>query len=122
SHYYLSVCEHHYHVLDNVRHLEALSLLLEFFLALCGGLFSRCCAFRRCCHAFWFFCHDITPFRSKPKSKNIAKLERSMLRPYKLPQPFLPTVFFLAATAPRRGPLRVRALVCVRWPRTGKLR
>jgi len=30
--------------------------------------------------------------------------------------------FFLAATAPLRGPLRVRALVCVRWPRTGKLR
>jgi len=32
-----------------------------------------------------------------------------MLRPYKLA--FLPTVFFFAATAPRRGPLRVRALV-----------
>src|ERR1700722_16930001 len=31
-------------------------------------------------------------------------------------------VFFFAATAPLRGPLRVRALVCVRWPRTGRLR
>src|SRR5690242_9727717 len=30
--------------------------------------------------------------------------------------------FFLLATVPLRGPLRVRALVCVRWPRTGKLR
>src|SRR5579872_2500515 len=30
--------------------------------------------------------------------------------------------FFLAATAPFRGPLRVRALVCVRWPRTGRFR
>src|SRR3990172_12489765 len=30
--------------------------------------------------------------------------------------------FFLAATVPRRGPLRVRALVCVRCPWTGKLR
>jgi hypothetical protein len=30
--------------------------------------------------------------------------------------------FFFAATAPLRGPFRVRALVCVRWPRTGKLR
>src|SRR5215471_11584641 len=30
--------------------------------------------------------------------------------------------FFLFATVPRRGPLRVRALVCVRWPRTGRLR
>src|ERR1700730_3810248 len=30
--------------------------------------------------------------------------------------------FFLAATAPLRGPFRVRALVCVRWPRTGRLR
>src|SRR5579864_2780525 len=29
---------------------------------------------------------------------------------------------FFAATAPLRGPLRVRALVCVRCPRTGKLR
>src|SRR3954454_21248911 len=31
------------------------------------------------------------------------------------------TVFFFA-TAPLRGPLRVRALVLVRWPRTGRLR
>ena len=34
---------------------------------------------------------------------------------------FLPGAFFLA-TAALRGPLRVRALVDVRWPRTGKLR
>ncbi len=43
-----------------------------------------------------------------------------------LPSPQIPYLramtFFLAATAPLRGPLRVRALVCVRWPRTGKLR
>src|ERR1039458_4714894 len=30
--------------------------------------------------------------------------------------------FFLLATVPRRGPLRVRALVWVRWPRTGSPR
>ena len=30
-------------------------------------------------------------------------------------------VFFLM-TAPLRGPFRVRALVLVRWPRTGRLR
>src|SRR5437870_12287129 len=36
--------------------------------------------------------------------------------------PFFPTTFFFAATAPRRGPFRVRALVCVRCPRTGRLR
>src|SRR5436190_15623228 len=30
--------------------------------------------------------------------------------------------FFLPATAPLRGPLRVRALVWVRWPRTGRPR
>ena len=29
--------------------------------------------------------------------------------------------FFLPATA-RRGPFRVRAFVCVRWPRTGRFR
>src|ERR1019366_8863705 len=34
----------------------------------------------------------------------------------------LPVAFFLFATVPRRGPLRVRALVCVRCPRTGRLR
>src|SRR5579864_5991282 len=31
-------------------------------------------------------------------------------------------VFFFAATVPLRGPLRVRALVCVRCPRTGRFR
>src|SRR5687768_10865983 len=30
--------------------------------------------------------------------------------------------FFLPATCIRRGPLRVRALVLVRWPRTGRPR
>src|SRR5919204_2123573 len=30
--------------------------------------------------------------------------------------------FFFCAIVPLRGPLRVRAFVCVRWPRTGKLR
>src|ERR1700733_7449909 len=30
--------------------------------------------------------------------------------------------FFFWATVPLRGPLRVRAFVCVRWPRTGRLR
>src|ERR1035441_1384046 len=33
-----------------------------------------------------------------------------------------PVAFFLFAPVPRRGPLRVRALVCVRCPRTGRLR
>src|ERR1039457_2456584 len=33
-----------------------------------------------------------------------------------------PAVFFLLATVPLRGPLRVRALVWVRCPRTGRLR
>jgi len=34
---------------------------------------------------------------------------------------FLPGAFFFAIVA-RRGPLRVRAFVCVRWPRTGSER
>src|ERR1700756_3836172 len=34
----------------------------------------------------------------------------------------LDAAFFLFATVPLRGPLRVRAFVCVRCPRTGKLR
>jgi len=32
----------------------------------------------------------------------------------------LVAVFFFAATVPLRGPFRVRALVCVRCPRTGR--
>src|ERR1700732_685047 len=35
---------------------------------------------------------------------------------------FRAATFFFAATAPFRGPLRVRALVCVRWPCTGRFR
>src|SRR4051812_50216148 len=35
---------------------------------------------------------------------------------------YLTAVFFLFATVPLRGPLRVRALVWVRCPRTGRLR
>src|SRR5206468_4312327 len=39
-----------------------------------------------------------------------------------LTHPFLPAgAFFLPATV-LRGPLRVRAFVCVLWPRTGRLR
>src|SRR5215471_13950243 len=37
------------------------------------------------------------------------------------PRYFLATAFFLPATV-RLGPRRVRALVRVRWPRTGRLR
>ena len=35
------------------------------------------------------------------------------------PSPYFLVAFFLPATAPRRGPLRVRELVWVRCPRTG---
>src|SRR5580700_3742532 len=42
--------------------------------------------------------------------------------PYSKPAYLRAMTFFLAATAPLRGPFRVRALVCVRWPRTGRLR
>src|SRR5215510_3530321 len=45
-----------------------------------------------------------------------------LLGPSPLAHPFLPTgAFFLPATV-LRGPLRVRAFVCVLWPRTGRLR
>ena len=44
-----------------------------------------------------------------------------VLSPYAI-RYVLPVAFFLFATVPRRGPLRVRALVCVRCPRTGRLR
>src|SRR5262249_18868168 len=57
-----------------------------------------------------------------------------ILNPYRAAEPargkFMPraedyvfaAAFFLLATVPLRGPLRVRALVWVRWPRTGRLR
>src|SRR5271167_2808441 len=35
---------------------------------------------------------------------------------------YLPVTFFLPVIVPLRGPLRVRALVCDRWPRVGRLR
>src|SRR6188472_3329553 len=40
---------------------------------------------------------------------------------YGLPAGAGPPIGFLAMS-PLRGPLRVRALVCVRWPRTGRPR
>ena len=36
--------------------------------------------------------------------------------------PYFLVSFFLVATVARRGPLRVRAFVFVRWPRTGSPR
>src|SRR5579859_1300717 len=57
----LRVVERRSHVHDTVRDNAALTLLLEFFLALCGR-FSWRCAFRRSCRGFWFFCHDSLRF------------------------------------------------------------
>ena len=52
---------------------------------------------------------------SEPRSEKLGT------RNCELATYFLPGAFFLA-TAALRGPLRVRAFVDVRWPRTGKLR
>src|ERR1700722_8236208 len=60
------------------------------------------------------------------RSNLTSKPDRKTSGPHSGPelhQPYLRAmVFFLAATAPLRGPLRVRAFVCVRWPRTGRFR
>src|SRR5581483_101743 len=80
-----------------------LAALLERLLALSSSLFflGNCCAFRR-----RFALRHL--FQPSPSA-----LSPSALQPY--------TVFFLAI-APLRGPLRVRALVRVRWPCTGRPR
>src|SRR5580658_10512862 len=44
------------------------------------------------------------------------------ITPLRLRRYVFADAFFLLATVPRRGPLRVRALVWVRWPRTGRPR
>src|SRR5262245_34433350 len=38
------------------------------------------------------------------------------------PSPYFFVAFFLPAIVCFRGPFRVRAFVCVRWPRTGRFR
>src|SRR5256885_3890849 len=100
----------------------ALALLLEFFFALrCCWRFSRgYCRVRRCI-LLLLFGHDSLHSSKYLKTLTAGKVGASSRIP-KNHQPFLPRTFFFAATAPRRGPLRVRALVWVRWPRTGKFR
>ena len=46
----------------------------------------------------------------------------SSVEPYQFYRLSLSRCFLFTEIAPRRGPLRVRALVWVRWPRTGKPR
>ena len=76
---------------------------LNVFFALARRLpsSSRCGAFR--CRV---------SFRHVSVRSLVARLALSLRRQ---------TVFFFAI-APLRGPLRVRAFVRVRWPRTGRLR
>src|SRR5205807_2062300 len=73
---------------------------------------SWCCRF---CHK-QFFSFQFSVFSWQPS----ANAENLKLKTENCGY-FLPGAFFLATVA-RRGPLRVRAFVCVRWPRTGSPR
>src|SRR6185437_2994571 len=85
-----------------LRHDALLTLLAKFLLAL--GRLAGCCRRCRAILLLRFLGHE---------SSSPSFLNQSYLRA---------ATFFFAATAPLRGPLRVRAFVCVRWPRTGRLR
>ena len=90
----------------NDTHRDVLSLFLFESLFLCS-----CCWF---CHLF-VRCSSIVARRTLPAAFSTNNELRTTSR-Y-----FLPGAFFFA-TAAFLGPLRVRAFVEVRWPRTGKLR
>src|SRR5207302_8011736 len=106
------VIERRLHMHESVRNMLALflleRLLLAFFLG--SGWAARCC----------WFCHD---FKFSVLSSQFFRLALSLEnRELRTRFYVFAAAFFLFATVPLRGPLRVRALVCVRCPRTGKLR
>ena len=100
---------------ESMRDVFALFLLERLLLALFVGRRGAAC-----CN---WFCHYLkfsvlsTQFSVTPFS---AVTENRALRAERCFYAF--AVFFFCATVPLRGPLRVRALVCVRCPRTGRLR
>src|SRR5205807_1347685 len=106
------VIERRLHMHKSVRNVLALflleRLLLAFFLG--SGWAARCCWF---CHDFKFSVLSSQFFRFALSLENRELRTRFYV---------FAAAFFLFATVPLRGPFRVRALVCVRCPRTGRLR
>ncbi len=68
-----------------------------------------------------FFLSFLGPF-FLPFAAGLAVAEASVGVAIVFLFPYFFVAFFLPATAPLRGPFRVRAFVCVRWPRTGRFR
>src|SRR5258707_15003362 len=96
-----------------MRNVLALLLLERFLLA----FFIRCGCAARCC----WFSHELVLSSQFPVLENPVLTENRELRTDNGCYVFA-VAFFFCATVPLRGPLRVRALVCVRCPRTGRLR
>src|SRR5437016_6828520 len=67
----------------------------------------------------FFFSFFFVPARRAPAFG--ARAVAILVLRWRLANYFL-VAFFLPAMAPLRGPFRVRALVCVRWPRVGRPR
>src|SRR5205823_12818513 len=84
-----------------------------------GGGFCADCGFTTCCCCC--LCHCVCPLSvvhcPLQRSDSVTTDNGPLTTDY-LPSSFTP---FLPATV-LRGPLRVRALERVRWPRTGRLR
>src|SRR4029077_3956140 len=108
------VIERRLHVYQSVRNVLALFLLecLLFAFFLGSGCAARCCWFG---HDFKF---SVLGCRSQFFRFALSLENRDLRTRFYV----FAAAFFLFATVPLRGPLRVRALVCVRCPRTGKLR
>src|SRR5579864_2310391 len=110
------VIEGRLHIRQPMRYVLALLLLERLLFA----FFLRCgCCAARCC----WFCHRTSGFEGFKVSK-ISRFLFATLKPchFETYSYVFAVAFFFCATVPLRGPFRVRAFVCVRCPRTGRLR
>ena len=103
------------HVSQPMRHVLALllfkRLLFAFFVGRGSGA-ARCCWF---CHSQVSVLSSQFSVTSAPETENWEPRTGNWFYVFAAD-------FFFCATVPLRGPLRVRALVCVRCPRTGRFR
>src|SRR5450432_161463 len=101
-----------------MRHVLAFLLFEDFLFAFCsGGASAGCCWFRHKLISAFLVRPAVQPVSSNLPHKAKCQWLICQVQVY-----VFVAAFFLFATVPLRGPLRVRALVCVRWPRTGRLR
>src|SRR5208282_6821288 len=113
------VVERRADVHDSVRHHALLALLLEFLLPL-GRLSRRGSPGRDRRRRLFFLGHCFVLSRIVSSWALTGPFRPG--RGLAAGRPFTSSEPSSSCWPPRRGPFRVRALVCVRWPRTGRLR